>query len=444
MKNVFLILLVACGGGDPAGLFAPKPECKGDAITPYGGTFQQVMSQLSIGSESDGLDLDRDGKPDNKLALASALAKDPIEDAMRNYTIMVPIEFFDMPGVASDSCVKLAAYVGAFDVDEDGDGVRPGVAGGDCNDRDAAIKPGASEVVGDGVDNDCDGLADEDEQDVPSKAETGDGDHDGMSVADGDCDDHNPMVKRGLIESCNDGLDNDCDGIADRSVGTTGKVTACNPLDPTTPQDIAIDPSSFDRGAPVIAFTSGTVSSANRLKAGPAFFSVAIPITDGVTLDLRMTGATLQADLQPDGTMTNGKLGGVIEAATADGLRGISLPPILQPDDSLLDVTFASGLGGLLGLPMASASVVAMYPNCRTPDIDVDGDGLEAFCDSNPSDSIHKVDVCIDGDGTEIRDAPGVECTDAMKNGKRRFVDGVSVEVNFATTLAKSLIPLAK
>jgi hypothetical protein len=85
---------------------------------------------------------------------------------------------------------------------------------------------------------------------------------------------------------------------------------------------------------------------------------------------------------------------------------------------------------------------VKKYPGCRTPDIDVDADGLEAFCDSNPNDEIKAVDVCIDGDGTEVKDAPGAECGAALlPNGKPRFVDGISVELNFKTTVIKSIKP---
>jgi hypothetical protein len=44
------------------------------------------------------------------------------------------------------------------DSDDDGDGYTPD--GGDCNDADAAIHPGAPEVCTDGVDNDCNGMTD--------------------------------------------------------------------------------------------------------------------------------------------------------------------------------------------------------------------------------------------------------------------------------------------
>ena len=39
--------------------------------------------------------------------------------------------------------------------DNDGDGY--GAEDGDCDDEDASVYPGATEVEGDGVDSDCDG-----------------------------------------------------------------------------------------------------------------------------------------------------------------------------------------------------------------------------------------------------------------------------------------------
>jgi hypothetical protein len=194
----------------------------------------------------------------------------------------------------------------------------------------------------------------------------------------------------------------------------------------------------------VISFKDGTVDSANKLVAGPSIFSVNIPVTDGITLDLRITGATIEGTLDADGTTMNGRLGGVIDAKTADTIRGLNVSQIgLTPENSLLDATFANLLGPLLALPKAKESVTKKYPGCRTPDIDVDGDGLEAFCDSNPNDENKSVDICIDGDGTVIKDGDNgvAQCSEAMKDGKPRFVDGISVEMNFQTTKIHAIKP---
>jgi len=443
MKKLLLCVLFASAcGGDEGGdeLFVPKPECMGEALTPYAGTFPQVISKLAIGSVEDGFDLDKDGKPDNKLAAVSSLAQSAIDDSFANYDILIPIEFFDFPTVAADQCVKFAIYLADYTTDKDGDGKKAYIDGGDCNDNVAAIRAGMPEMVGDGIDNDCDGLADENDQNQPNTTDTADVDADGQSVAAGDCDDHSAMVKKGLAEVCHDGLDNDCDGVADRSEDGSGAATACSPYDGT--QDLRLDPLALSGGAPVISFKDGTLDGANKLVAGPSIFSVNIPVTDGITLDLRITGATIEGTLASDGTTMSGRLGGVIDAKTADTIRGLDVEQIgLKPENSLLDATFANLLGPLLALPKANAGVLKTYAGCRTPDIDVDGDGLEAFCDSNPNDENKAVDVCIDGDGTVVKDDGATQCSTAMKNGKPRFVDGISVEMNFSTVKIKSIKP---
>ena len=71
----------------------------------------------------------------------------------------------------------------------------------DCDDYDASVYPGAPEVC-DGRDNDCDGMLDPSEQD---------NDWDGARPCDGDCDDNNPAVTPWALEVC-DGFDNNCDG----------------------------------------------------------------------------------------------------------------------------------------------------------------------------------------------------------------------------------------
>ena len=180
-------------------------------------------------------------------------------------------------------------------------------------------------------------------------------------------------------------------------------------------------------------------------------FSVSIPVIDDLALDLRITGAQIKADVVMEGNaivLKNGKLGGVIDAKTADLIRGLDVETIgLKPEDSLLDVVFANLLGPILALPQSTPSIQTKYDGCRTPDIDVDRDGLESYCDSNVDDEINTVDVCIDGDGTEVRDVVGddgtvlMHCTDAVNGGKDRFVDGISVALKFSTSAVKALKP---
>ena len=74
---------------------------------------------------------------------------------------------------------------------------------GDCGPNDPSINLGASEICGDGVDQDCDG------SDLPSDAD-GDG-FDDVSCGGADCDDGSAAVNPSSSEVCNDNVDNDCD-----------------------------------------------------------------------------------------------------------------------------------------------------------------------------------------------------------------------------------------
>ena len=106
------------------------------------------------------------------------------------------------------------------DPDLDGDGWTVGE--GDCNDDDPSVHPGASESIADGVDQDCDGGdgcyldADVDGYGATSTIASTDLDcvDDGESSNSEDCDDDDATVNPGEVEVCNDGLDNNCDGLA--------------------------------------------------------------------------------------------------------------------------------------------------------------------------------------------------------------------------------------
>ncbi len=119
--------------------------------------------------------------------------------------------------------------------DADGDGwVALALGGDDCDDADSAVNPGAEEVCN-GWDDNCDGLADEDDPalDISTQIwfyhdDDGDGfgvypdplavwactAPEGMSADATDCLDTDPAVNPAAIEACN-GLDDDCDGLKD-------------------------------------------------------------------------------------------------------------------------------------------------------------------------------------------------------------------------------------
>jgi hypothetical protein len=96
--------------------------------------------------------------------------------------------------------IPVAAWV---EVDTDGDGYGSVESGGDdCADTDPTINPGVTETWYDGVDSNCDGLNDYDQ------------DADGSTV-DSDCDDTNADVHPGAAETWYDGIDADCAGDDD-------------------------------------------------------------------------------------------------------------------------------------------------------------------------------------------------------------------------------------
>ncbi len=123
--------------------------------------------------------------------------------------------------------------------DADGDGARSGTtvasldlscadageadaaAAVDCDDGDPTVSPSATETVGDGVDQDCDGgelcYADVDGDGVAGATTVASSDLDcaGSGEADtagDDCDDGDPTVYPGAFEVTGDELDQDCDG----------------------------------------------------------------------------------------------------------------------------------------------------------------------------------------------------------------------------------------
>ncbi|MEO0606550.1 MAG: putative metal-binding motif-containing protein, partial [Myxococcota bacterium] len=97
----------------------------------------------------------------------------------------------------------------------------------DCNDEDPSINPEVLESCN-GIDDDCDGEID---QGFDNQIYYLDNDDDGFGTpfpalrscvrpegyvrnAD-DCDDTNPNINPESVEVCNDGTDDDCDGISD-------------------------------------------------------------------------------------------------------------------------------------------------------------------------------------------------------------------------------------
>jgi hypothetical protein len=150
----------------------------------------------------------------------------------------VGMRFFMAILVLSVGCTD-----GAGDVDLDGDGVNESE---DCDDGNANAYPGNTEVC-DGIDNDCDGMVDNDASDPVTWYTDADSDGygDGQSPIDActlpagaaangdDCDDTDWLVNPAAVEVC-DLLDNDCNDVIDDAADEDGDgVGACDDCDDT-------------------------------------------------------------------------------------------------------------------------------------------------------------------------------------------------------------------
>jgi hypothetical protein len=133
---------------------------------------------------------------------------------------------FGNPAVSQLACFQPSGYVSNDD---------------DCNDANAAVHPGATEVCN-SIDDDCDGLTDDADPGITGQSTWyADTDNDGFGNPavsqlacfqpsgyvsnDDDCNDANAAVHPGATEVCNN-IDDDCDGLTDDAdPGITGQAT---------------------------------------------------------------------------------------------------------------------------------------------------------------------------------------------------------------------------
>ena len=142
-----------------------------------------------------------------------------------------------------------------FYADADGDGYGAGVAimaceqpintkpnNDDCDDSMAAVNPVAQEICNGGIDDDCDGFTDNDDSSIVGQSTYyTDSDTDGYGTGaailscvqpantsdnNADCNDGNMLINPAAQEICNEGIDDDCDGLFDDAdSNVTGQIT---------------------------------------------------------------------------------------------------------------------------------------------------------------------------------------------------------------------------
>jgi len=146
---------------------------------------------------------------------------------MRIFVSLLLLSGCDPTEAPKDTQGEVETGIVAVDADEDGWEYPV-----DCDDEVSTTYPGADEAC-DGVDNDCDGLVDEDAVDATTWY--GDSDADGYGgsqysevaceapggfvATQDDCNDLDGDTHPGAEETC-DGGDNDCDGVVDEDDAT--------------------------------------------------------------------------------------------------------------------------------------------------------------------------------------------------------------------------------
>ncbi|MCB9674795.1 MAG: hypothetical protein H6737_06735 [Alphaproteobacteria bacterium] len=274
-----------------------------------------------------------------------------------------------------------------FDVDGDGfvaaafpdfaGGTAPGT--GDCDDLDPAVFPGAVETWYDGVDSDCDGLNDFDRDGDAAVAAGYDAEAAGSAPLVGDCDDDDPSRGPGAVEIWYDGIDQDCDGgDGDQDGDGVSYPEDCDDLDPARWIGDAV--------LALPADVQGTLDAACDyawITLGPGTWPISAPLTVdafGVTLAGSGTSTVLQGQ----------------------GNRVLDL----TNDLSLLELIVADGAADDGGCVRTSAGLDALYVTFR--DCTATGRGGAVFVEAGGS---------FAAESTTFRDNAAADGADVAADG---------------------------
>ncbi len=362
-------------------------------------------------------------------------------------------------------------------------GIALSTIGGDCDEANAAINPGADELCDDAIDNDCDGQTDEETDTYGGACRVlkytdvdGDGYGDteynalpsqtkvagiALVTVGGDCNDGNPTVdpkapqiNPGATEICDDNLDNDCDGLADNSDDQCGggpidadgdgfdTTVDCNDNDATINPSATEVCDTIDNNCNGRADEGRVCGSSGIDTDGDGFQSDVDCNDNNASINPLATEVCDNADNNCDGSTDEG---GVCTPTTTDNDgdgfdsdvdcndNDDKINPAQDEDCDDVDNNCDGAIdeGNVCGTPVPNAT-------------DADGDGFnnsdENDCnDNNPAINPGVTEVCsdavdnncdgaIDEGGCIVPSGQETECTDGLDNDGDAFVDCFDVD----------------
>ena len=305
-----LLALFACDGG---GILGPQDSDRDGHTTPGDcDDADPATHPGAIDDSCDGIDQDCDGRADELAPSIQLWYPDDDGDGYGDYA-RAAVGCAQPPGTTEDFH--------------------------DCDDTDAAVHPGASDDVCNGVDDDCDGDFDEGADGTSTFYTDADADGAGdpeapvigCTVPPGtvehadDCDDDCADCHPGGTEVCDDDLDQDCDGATDEACGSPIDVSLAwlpgwvgEPLDEPGPywsySSVSLSMGGdFDGdGGPDLAMGlsgsnhagegAGRVYVSTSIPEGQVWFGEGTTLVDGVDADAGVGAAVaFVSDVDGDG-----------------------------------------------------------------------------------------------------------------------------------------------